>query len=35
LGGFARLKKYERIDLFWGRLKDLDRDMLYMGSLWA
>ena len=28
--GFAKLRKYERIDLFWGRMKDVDRDMIYM-----
>ena len=30
LRGFAKLRKYERIDLFWGRMLDVDRDMLYM-----
>ena len=30
MGGFAKLRKYERIDLFWGRMLDVDRDMLYM-----
>ena len=23
------LKRYERVDLFWGRIKDVERDFLY------
>ena len=28
LCGFARLRKYDRIDLFWGAYKGVERDMI-------
>ena len=28
LCGFARLRKYDRIDLFWGLFKEVERDLL-------
>ena len=32
LGGFARLRRYERIDLCWGKFKDVDRDFIVYNS---
>ena len=29
LGGFIKLRRYERIDLFWGRIKDVERDFIF------
>ena len=26
--GLFKLKKYDRIDLFWGRIKDVERDLI-------
>lgn len=35
--GFAKLKKYDRIDLFWGHFKNVERDLIrahfFMGGL--
>ena len=28
LCGFLKLKKYDRIDLFWGRCVDIERDLI-------
>ena len=28
LGGFAKLKRCDRCDLFWGRVKDVERDLV-------
>ena len=27
--GCIRLRKFERVDLFWGRIKDVERDFIY------
>lgn len=30
LRGFIRLRKYDNMDLFWGLMKDIPRDLVYM-----
>jgi len=35
LGGFIRLRKYERMDLFWGYLENQERDLIYLHLLIA
>jgi hypothetical protein len=29
LYGFIKLKRYERVDIFWGYFKDVEKDLLY------
>ena len=29
LCGFIKLTRYDRMDLFWGRIKDVERDFIY------
>ena len=31
--GFAKLRKYDRVDLFWGLFKNVERDMVRVHAL--